>query len=96
MRAFLSRAVGILIMFAVLHLLGFRKYTCLISGTASFGYLRGLCGAAYIVFYGLSIVGVPVFLLASGLAKGIEWIIVHADRSTDGDHLKGDSIVAPK
>ena len=70
-RAFLSRAAVILIVFALLHLLGFRRYTCLISGTASFGLFQALCGSAYIVFYGLAVVGVPVFLLAAVLARGV-------------------------
>ena len=74
-RAFLLRAAVILIVFALLHLLGFRKYTCLISGTASFGLFQALCGAAYIVLYGLAVVGVPVLLVASGLAKVIEWSV---------------------
>jgi hypothetical protein len=71
-RAFLLRGAVILIVFALLHLLGFRKYTCLISATASFGLFQALCGSAYILFYGLAVVGIPVLLLASGLAKGLE------------------------
>jgi hypothetical protein len=84
-RAFLLRAAVILVVFALLHLLGFRRYTCLISGTASFGYFQGVCGAAYIVFYGLAVVGIPVLLLASGLAKVIEWSVATVKgRSSDG------------
>ena len=59
------------IAFAMLHCLGVRRYTCLISGTASFGLFQGLCGSAYLVFYGLAVVGIPVLLLAAVLARGV-------------------------
>jgi hypothetical protein len=87
MRALFLRAVLIFVVFAILHILGFRKYTCVISGTASFGIFRTLCGVTYIVFYGLAIACAPVLLLASGLAKGVDLILhaklglkVHADK----------------
>jgi len=75
MRAFLLRAVVTLIVCAVLHLLGFRKYTCVLSGTSPFGTIRSLCGIVYIMFYGLAIVCVPVFLLAAVLARAAELVV---------------------
>ncbi len=59
----------------------------MISGTASFGLFKALCGSAYIVFYGLAVVGIPVLLLASGLAKGLErcLAIVKARSAAGGD-----------
>jgi len=74
MRGFLLRVVLILGVFAALHLLGFRKYTCVLSGTSPFGAVKSLFGVVYIVFSGLAVVGVPVLLLATVLARVVEWI----------------------
>lgn len=82
MRAFLLRVVVILVVCAVLHLLGFRKYTCVLSGTSPYGTIRSLCGVVYIMFYGLAVTCVPILLLATALAKAAEQIAsVRARRS---------------
>lgn len=66
---FLRRAALLSLVFLMVHLLGFRQYTCVLSGTASFGVLQQLGGALYLVFYGLFVILVPILLLAAGLAR---------------------------
>lgn len=71
-RAFAIRAVTLGALFLVAHLLGFRRYTSFLSGTATFNYLQLLGGAVYIMLYGLFVACVPVLLIAATLAKILE------------------------
>jgi hypothetical protein len=72
-RAFAFRAAVLCALFLVVHLLGFRRYTSFLSGTATLDYLPLLGGAVYILLYILFVVGVPVLLIAAALAKALEF-----------------------
>ena len=73
-RRFLLRAALWSLAFAAVHLLGFRQYTSILSGTASIDVLRGLCGVTYLLLYaGLAFL-VPVLVIAAGLLKAGEVI----------------------
>ena len=68
-RRFLISALIVSLCFGATHLLGWREYTSVLSGTASFGTLPRLAGAIYAVFYTLFVVYVPILLIAAILAK---------------------------
>lgn len=71
-RAFALRAVTLCALFLVAHLLGFRRYTSFLSGTATFNYLQLLGGVVYILLYGLFVACVPVLLIAAALDKALK------------------------
>ena len=68
---FLKRAVLYSLAFGLAHLLGFRAYTSLLSGTASFGVLQCMFGTVYLVLYLGFVLLAPVLLIASGLLTAI-------------------------
>ena len=70
-RGFLKRAVLWSLVFGLVHVLGFRAYTSLLSGTASFGIWQRLFGTTYLVLYVGFVILVPVLLIASGLLKAV-------------------------
>ncbi len=69
-RELLLRVVLWSLLFGVVHMLGFRAYTSLLSGTADFGLLQRLFGAVYLVLYAVFVLLVPVLIIAAGLLKG--------------------------
>lgn len=64
--AFFTRALLILALFAVLHLLGWRDYTSFISGTTS-GGINDIFGIAYFILYSLALYLAPVLIIASAI-----------------------------
>jgi hypothetical protein len=64
--AFFTRALLILALFAILHLLGWRDYTSFISGTTS-GGINDIFGIAYFIMYSLALYLAPVLLIASAI-----------------------------
>ncbi len=76
-RAFLLRAVLWCAAFGVAHLLGFRAYTSVLSGTSSQGIVQHTLGAAYIVLYVGLVCLVPVLLIGAALLKGGALAIGH-------------------
>lgn len=64
--AFFTRALLILAIFVVLHLLGWRDYTSFISGTTS-GGINDIFGIAYFIMYSLALYLAPVLLIASAI-----------------------------
>ena len=90
-RGFFIRAVLWSLAFGVVHLLGFRAYTSMLSGTGSVAILQRLAGAAYLLLYAGFVFLVPVLLIAAGLVKGLAL--------TSGPWMRTisrDSRVAPK
>lgn len=71
-RAFTLRAITLCALFLVAHLMGLRRYTSFLSGTATFNYLQLLGGVVCIVLYGLFVACVPVLLIAAALEKAME------------------------
>ena len=70
-RWFIVCAILLSAIFLTLNLLGFRKYTSILSGTGSFSTWYQCCGVIYILFH-ISFVGiVPILLIASALIKGM-------------------------
>lgn len=69
-RGLLVRAVLWSLAFGVAHLLGFRAFTSFLSGTADFGILQRLFGAAYLVLYAAFVLLVPILIIAAGLMRG--------------------------
>ena len=55
------------VLFSVVHLLGFREYTGVLSGTASLNQYHQYYGAIYIILYVCFVVIMPVLLIAGGL-----------------------------
>ena len=72
-RRFLTSALVVSLCFGLTHLLGWREFTSILSGTASFGALPRLAGVIYAVFYTLFVVYVPILLIAAGLSKAWEF-----------------------
>jgi len=66
---FLHSAAVFAILFFAAHLLGFRQYTAILSGTSSFSFLKNICGLTYLVLYLAVVVYVPILIIAAALAK---------------------------
>jgi hypothetical protein len=66
-RRFIAYALVICVLFSVVHLLGFRDYTGVLSGTASLNRSHQYFGALYIILYVSFVVIMPVLLIAGGL-----------------------------
>jgi amino acid permease len=71
-RRFLHSAAVFSALFCVIHLLGFRQYTSILSGTASFSFIKNACGVIYLVLYIAVVVYVPILVIAAGLTKLME------------------------
>ncbi|MDD3148750.1 MAG: hypothetical protein PHD82_15755 [Candidatus Riflebacteria bacterium] len=78
---FVFRALLIIFVFGLLHLLGLREYTSFISGTTSGNY-HDLLGMTYFLFYALAVFVAPVFLLASAFMA----IVSHFFASKQADN----------
>ena len=85
-RSFVYRAVVLSAVFLIAHLLNLRQYTAVLSGAAPLGDFQRLCGASYIVFYGLFVACVPVLLIAAALAKAMDWLthLIRERKGQDG------------
>ena len=70
-RGLLKRAALCALTFVLAHLLGFRSYTSLLSGTSSFGMCQSLCGVAYLVFYVGFVYVMPVLLIAACFLQAV-------------------------
>ena len=70
-RPLLMRAAILTLTFLILHLLGLRQYTSVLSGTATFSVVKQALGATYGVIYALFITLTPILLIAAALAKGL-------------------------
>ena len=68
----LCSAAALSVPFLIVHLLGFRQYTSVLSGTASFGTLRSAAGLAYLAAYFLFVVCAPILAIAAGLARAVD------------------------
>ena len=68
---FVRHAVLIVVLFAVVHLLGLREYTAMISGTMASPNLGAeactLLAIIYMLFYFGAVVFAPILLIAAGL-----------------------------
>ncbi|MCW5211820.1 hypothetical protein VU04_02795 [Desulfobulbus sp. TB] len=66
---FTAYAILFILLFAGAHLLGFREYTGILSGTASLDQYHQYYGVLYILLYVNFVVIVPVLLIASVLTE---------------------------
>ena len=69
-RAFVVRAVLWAVAFGIAHLLGFKAYTAILSGTTPYGTVQHVLGLVYIVLYVGLVFLVPVLIIAAVLVKG--------------------------
>ncbi len=66
----LKAAVTIVVVYVVLHLLGWRQYTCFLSGTiapGAVGTRHAMMGVFYVFAYFGFVLAVPILLLASAI-----------------------------
>jgi hypothetical protein len=61
----IAYAILISIFFLVVHLLGFREYTSILSGTGSFNTWKQYYGTLYIILYNCFVLIVPILLIAT-------------------------------
>jgi hypothetical protein len=66
-RRFLLRAALWSLAFGIAHLLGFREYTAVLSGTASLGAVQVVFAGVYLVLYLGFVFLVPALLIAPAL-----------------------------
>ena len=66
---FTAYAILLTLLFAGAHLLGFREYTGILSGTASLDQYHQYYGVLYILLYVNFAVTVPILLLAGVLTE---------------------------
>lgn len=76
----LRRAADYSLLFGLVHILGFREYTSLLSGTGSFDVLPVVLGTAYLVLYICFVLGAPACVIAAALLKGADLIKPHRSR----------------
>lgn len=62
-------AILLALLFFGVHLLGFREYTGILSGTASLDQYNQYYGVLYILLYVNFVVTVPILLIASVLTE---------------------------
>ena len=77
-KAMVSWAMGILIMFAILHALGWREYTSVLSGTIPTGSSpmeASVKALAYMAAYFGSVLVAPILLIATAIRFGLEKVI---------------------
>ncbi|MFZ5949352.1 MAG: hypothetical protein ACOYXC_01505 [Candidatus Rifleibacteriota bacterium] len=63
---FFTRALLILLVFAIIEAAGWREYTSFISGTTS-GGTHDILGIAYFIIYLLALFVSPVLIIGSGI-----------------------------
>ncbi len=68
----LLRAAICTVLFCVAHLLGFRQYTSLVSGTVPLNYTCRLCGVTYIIMYAGIVLVAPICLIAAAILAAME------------------------
>lgn len=66
---FTAYAILFILLFAGAHLLGFREYTGILSGTASLDQYHQYYGVLYILLYVNFAVTVPILLIAGVLTE---------------------------
>lgn len=72
---FLTWAIALAGLFLCVHLLGFREYVNILSGTGAFTMGRLYGGLLYMLLY-ICVVGmVPILLIAVVLRYGIRWAL---------------------
>ena len=69
-RRLVGYAVVFSVFFLIVHGLGFREYTSILSGTCAFGWWEQRFGVVYILLYGCFVLIVPILLIAAALLKG--------------------------
>jgi hypothetical protein len=92
-RGFVKRAILWSLAFGVIHLLGLRAYTSMLSGTGSVAILERLAGAAYLLLYAGVVFLVPVLLIAAGLLKAVELTFGPSSRTALNHHGEVEEVV---
>lgn len=85
-RGLAARAALIAVVYGVLHLVGLREYTSILSGTLPTGdpndYLAMVLGVAYVLVHLAFFLVAPVLVLAAGMLYGLEYLLA---RSRSGE-----------
>jgi hypothetical protein len=68
-------AIILLGLFFIAHLLGFREYTNILSGTGAIHVGRVWGGLLYLLLYVCAVGFVPILLIAAALHYGAKWIL---------------------
>jgi hypothetical protein len=77
-KAMVSWAAAILITFAILHALGWREFTSVISGTIPRGASSmeaSVKALAYMAAYFGAVLVAPILIIAAAIRLGLEWVI---------------------
>ncbi len=86
----LIRAVVLLVLFAAMHLLGWREHTNVFSGTLGLNstadYLRAIAGGLYVIAWFATVVVAPILLIAAGVFALLLWRRSPTDPATDDSH----------
>ncbi len=64
-KRFVFYAITLSVLFTCTHMLGFREYTSVLSGTASFNAWSQYCGVLYLLLYLSFVVIIPILLISS-------------------------------
>jgi hypothetical protein len=57
-------------LFLIVHLLGWREYTNILSGTGQIAAWQMFCGLSYMLLYICFVGIVPILVIAAGLLRG--------------------------
>ncbi len=60
----LYRAILIVVIFGIMHFVGWREHTSFITGTISGGY-KDIFGMAYFIFYAMTVFVAPILIPAA-------------------------------
>ena len=92
-RGFAARAALIALVYGVLHLMGLREYTSILSGTAPTGdpndYLAMALGVAYVLVHLAFVLIAPVLVLAAGILRGLEHLVARSRSGERGGRGNG-------
>lgn len=79
-KGFLTRAAILTFLFAIVHLVGLREFTSVLSGTSATGgsakTLSATAGSVYIVLYFAFVLIVPILVLSSGIFAVLQLFFV--------------------
>ena len=85
---FALRAAAIFVIFAVLHMAGFREYASVLSGTVPQGSFGGavdrFLAMAYIVFYLGAVVAAPILTLGALVFWGLDRVLLRRRGGRNG------------
>jgi len=79
----IARATVVSFAFIILHAVGFRTYTTILSGTSPtgepFGYIDSLKAVAYIISYLFATVGAPILVIAALVLAILQRMLIRSE-----------------